>query len=53
MLAIGEFAASLSQAQAQVKRLREYYSRTRKRFEPPSEPTLRRVLSQIDPYALE
>lgn len=50
-LAIGEFAAGLSQAQ--LKRLRAYYSRTRKRFEPPSEPTLRRVLSQMDPEALQ
>ena len=50
-LAIAEYAAGLNQAQ--LKRLRAYYSRSRKRFEPPSEPTIRRVLSQLDPDALE
>jgi len=40
-------------SQAQLKRLRAYYSHSRKRFEPPSEPTIRRVLSQIDPEALQ
>lgn len=50
-LAIAEYAAGLSQAQ--LKRVRAYYSRSRQRFEPPSEPTFRRVLSQVDPEALE
>lgn len=50
-LAMAEFAGRLTQAQ--LKRLRAYYSHTRKRFEAPSEPTIRRVLSQVDPQALE
>jgi len=50
-LAIAEFAARLTQAQR--KRLRCYYSRERQRFEAPSEATVRRVLSQVDPGALE
>jgi hypothetical protein len=49
--AIAEFAARLSQQQ--LRRLRGYYSHRRKRFEAPSEPTIRRVLQQIEPEALE
>jgi len=50
-LAISEYAARLSQAQ--LRRLRAYYSRKQQRFVAPSEPTFRRVLQQVDPQALE
>lgn len=50
-LAIAEFAQRLSQAQ--LKRLRAYYSHRHQRFIAPSEPTVRRVLQQLDPQALE
>ncbi len=49
--AIAEFARELTQAQ--LKRLCAYFSRTRNRYEPPSEPTIRRILSRIDPKAVE
>ena len=50
-LAISEFAARLSQDQ--LKALRGYFSRTQQRFLAPSEPTIRRVLQQLDAEALE
>jgi hypothetical protein len=50
-LAISEYAARLNQAQ--LKRLRAYFDRKKGRFVAPSEPTIRRVLQQIDPQALE
>jgi hypothetical protein len=50
-LAISEFAARLSQTQ--LRRLRAYYDRRKRRFVAPSEPTFRRVLQQVDPVALE
>lgn len=50
-LAMAEFAARLSQQE--LKRLRGYYNRRKQLFVPPSEPTLRRVLQQVEPDALE
>ena len=50
-LAISEFAAHLTQTQ--LKHLRAYYDRRKRRFVAPSEPTFRRVLQQVDPVALE
>jgi hypothetical protein len=50
-LAISEFAARLSQDQ--LKALRGYFSRIQQRFVAPSEPTIRRVLQQLDAEALE
>ena len=50
-LAISEYAARLTQAQ--LKRLRTYFDRKQQCFVAPSEPTLRRVLRQVDPVALE
>ena len=50
-LAISEYAARLNQPQ--LKRLRAYFDRKRQHFVAPSEPTIRRVLQQVDPYALE
>lgn len=50
-LAMAEYGGRLTQAQ--LKRVRAYYSHTRKRFEPPSEPTIRRVLSQIDSECID
>jgi hypothetical protein len=44
--AIAEWAARLTQSQ--LKRLHARYNRSRGRFEPPSEPTIRRVLQSID-----
>jgi hypothetical protein len=44
--AIAEWAARLTQAQ--LKRLRARYNRTTQRFEPPSEPTIRRILQGAD-----
>jgi len=43
--AIAEFAEYLNPTQLRL--LRCYYSKTRKRYEPPSEPTLRRVLKIV------
>jgi len=43
--AIAEFAEYLNQTQLRL--LRCYYSKTRKRYEPPSEPTIRRVLALV------
>lgn len=50
-LAISEYAARLSQSQ--LKRLRAYFDRKRQRFVAPSEPTIRRVIQQVEPAALE
>ena len=50
-LAIAEFAARLGQDP--LKRLRAYFDRKKDCFVPPSEPTVRRVLQQVDPQALE
>ena len=50
-LAISEFAARLDQAQ--LKRLRTYFDRKLGSFVAPSEPTIRRVLQQVDPQSLE
>jgi hypothetical protein len=44
--AIAEWAARLSQKQ--LKRLRARYNRPTGRFEPPSEPTIRRILQRVD-----
>lgn len=44
--AIAEWAARLTQAQ--LKRLRARYNPRTGRFEPPSEPTIRRILQDID-----
>lgn len=50
-LAISEYAATLTQAQ--LKRVRGYFHRATRRFVAPSEPTIRRVLQQVDPADLE
>jgi len=50
-LAIAEWAARLTQAQ--LKRVRARFNRQRQRFVPPSEPTLRRVLQQVDSQAVD
>ncbi len=50
-LAISEYAARLTQTQ--LKRIRAYFSRTQQRFIAPSEPTIRRVLQQVDSHGLE
>ena len=44
--AIAEWAARLSQKQ--LKRLRARYNPRTERFEPPSEPTIRRILQSVD-----
>ncbi len=44
--AIAEWAARLTQKQ--LKRLRARYNPTTRRFEPPSEPTIRRILQSVD-----
>lgn len=49
--AIAEWAGRLSQAQ--LRCLRARYNPHTQRFEPPSEPTLRRVLQHLDVEALE
>ena len=49
--AIAEWAADLTQAQ--LKRLRARFNRRTERFEPPSEPTLRRVLRTCDAPAVD
>ena len=49
--ALAEWAAELTQAQ--LKRLRARYNPRTQRFEPPSEPTLRRVLQSADVAALD
>ena len=49
--AIAEWAADLTQAQ--LKRLRARFNRRTERFEPPSEPTLRRVLQTCDAPAVD
>jgi len=49
--AVGEFAASLTQAQ--LKRLYARFNRKAARHEAPSEPTLRRVLQSCDAEALD
>lgn len=43
--AIAEFAEYLNPTQLRL--LRCYYSKSRKRYEPPSEPTIRRILKQV------
>lgn len=43
--AIADFGGYLNQTQLRL--LRCYYSKARKRFEPPSEPTIRRVLQNV------
>lgn len=50
-LAISEYAAGLDQGL--LKRLRAHFDRKRQVFVAPSEPTIRRVLQQVDPVALE
>ena len=50
-VALAEFAAALSQPQ--LKRLGANYHRHSKRFQAPSEPTLRRVLQASDAQALD
>lgn len=50
-LAMSEYAARLGQDQ--LKRLRAYFDRKRQVFVAPSEPTIRRVLQQLDPLPLE
>ena len=49
--AVGEFAASLTQAQ--LKGLYARFNRKTARHEAPSEPTLRRVLQSCDAEALD
>lgn len=49
--AIAEWAGRLTQAQ--LRRLRARYNPTTQRFEAPSEPTLRRMLQQMDVEMLE
>ena len=49
--AMAEWAGRLTQAQ--LKRLRARFNRQTRRFEPPSEPTLRRLLKGIDAEALD
>jgi hypothetical protein len=49
--AIAEWAAQLTQAQ--LKRLRARYNPRTARFEPPSEPTVRRVLQTVDIGAVD
>ena len=49
--AIAEWASRLTQPQ--LRRLRGRYNPDARRFEPPSEPTLRRVLQSIDVAALD
>jgi hypothetical protein len=49
--AIAEWAAHLTQAQ--LKRLRARYNPRTARFEPPSEPTVRRVLQTVDVDAVD
>jgi len=49
--ALAEWAAELSQAH--LKRLRARYNPRTQRFEPPSEPTLRRVLQSADVAAVD
>lgn len=49
--AIAQWAQELSQAQ--LKRLRGYFSPLRKRFEPPSGPTIRHMLTHIDAAAMD
>jgi hypothetical protein len=49
--AIAEWAAQLTQAQ--LKRLRARYNPRTERFEPPSEPTVRRVLQSVDAAAVD
>ncbi|MBM3884111.1 MAG: ISAs1 family transposase [Verrucomicrobia bacterium] len=49
--ALAEYALSLSQDQ--LKRLGARYNRRTKRFEPPSEPTLRRVLQSANAEAID
>ena len=49
--AIAEWAGELTQSQ--LKRLRAYYNRRKRCFEPPSEKTIRRSLCAADPEALE
>jgi hypothetical protein len=49
--AIAEWAARLTQAQ--LKRLRARYNPRTERFEPPSEPTLRRLLQTLDAGAVD
>jgi hypothetical protein len=44
--AIAEWAARLTQSQ--LRRLRARYNPTTRRFEPPSEPTIRRILQSAD-----
>ena len=49
--AIAQWAQALSQPQ--LKRLRGYFSPTREQFEAPSEPTIRRMLTNIDAPAID
>jgi hypothetical protein len=49
--AIAEWAARLTQSQ--LKRLRARYNRRTERFEPPSEPTIRRILQGAEVAALD
>lgn len=49
--ALAEYAQSLSQQQ--LKRLGARYNRRTKRFEPPSEPTLRRLIQTADADAID
>lgn len=49
--AVAEYAQSLSQEQ--LKRLGGRYNRRTQRFEPPSEPTLRRVIQTADAEAID
>jgi len=50
-LAIAEYAARLTQSQ--LKQLGAYYNWRKRRFEPPSEPTIRRILQTSDAQVID